>query len=243
MTDTVALKGIPYGNVAFRDIRSRNLAFVDKTRYIELLEKYGGDNPFIVRPRRFGKTLFTQMLEAYYDECLAEEFEKNFAGTYIGEHKTALASSFRVIYFDFSGISDSDNIKESFQNKVRNAIKKYFDKYPHPEQDEILKGTYTSPADLIGDFFALLPLDDAQKVYVIIDEYDQFANDILSADVEEFRKITSAHDAYYKSFFMRLKEATQGAVARVFITGVSLISLDSMTSGFNIALVVRIVYR
>ncbi len=235
MTDIATLKGIPYGNVAFRDIQSRNLAFVDKTRYIEMLEKYGGDYPFIVRPRRFGKTLFTQMLEAYYDESLAEEFEKNFAGTYIGEHKTALASSFRVIHFDFSGISDSEDIKGSFLGKVRNSVKDYFERYPHPKQDEILKSSTNNVADFIGDFFSLLNRQFYRKIYIIIDEYDQFANDILSADIEEFKKITSAQEAYYKSFFMRIKEATTGAVARVFITGVSVFSLDSMTSGFNIA--------
>ncbi len=156
MTDAVALKGIPYGNVAFRDIQHRNLAFVDKTRYIEILERYAGDYPFIVRPRRFGKTLFTQMLEAYYDEFLAEEFEKNFAGTYIGAHKTELASSFRTIHFDFSGIAASESTVEEFNNSVMSSIRDCLDKYPHPEQRDFLKKDYPSAASLLTAFFSLL---------------------------------------------------------------------------------------
>ncbi len=235
MTDSLALKGIPYGDLSYREIKREGSAYVDKTQYIEVLEKFGGEYPLIVRPRRFGKTLFTQMLEAYYDEIFAGEFEKNFAGTYIGEHKTELASSFRILHFDFSGISDSEDIRASFFSKVRNSVTDYFERYPHPKQEAILKSSTNNAADFIGDFFALLNREFFRKIYIIVDEYDQFANDILSADVEEFKKITSAHEAYYKAFFMRIKEATQGAVARVFITGVSVFSLDSMTSGFNIA--------
>ncbi len=235
MTGITTLKTIPYGKTNFRSIRQDNFAYVDKTRYIEVLETYASEFPFVVRPRRFGKTLFTQMLEAYYDEIFAGEFEKNFAGTYIGEHKTELANSFRILHFDFSGICGSEDISGSFLSKVRNSVMNYFERYPHPKQEEILKSSTNSAADFIGDFFALLNREFSRKIYVIIDEYDQFANDILSADIDEFKKITSAHEAYYKAFFTRLKEATQGAVARVFITGVSAFSLDSMTSGFNIA--------
>jgi len=235
MTGTTTLKTIPYGKTNFRSIRQDNFAYVDKTRYIEVLETYASEFPFIVRPRRFGKTLFTQMLEAYYDEIFADEFEKNFAGTYIGEHKTNLASSFRVIHFDFSGISASEDIRGSFFSKVRNSVTDYFERYPHPKQEEILKSSTNNAADFIGAFFELLNGEFSRKIYVIIDEYDQFANDILSADIEEFKKITSGHESYYKAFFTRLKEATQGPVARIFITGVSAFSLDSMTSGFNIA--------
>ncbi len=235
MTGTKTLKVIPYGKTDFRSMRQGNFAYVDKTRYIEMLETYASEFPFIVRPRRFGKTLFTQMLEAYYDEFYANDFEKNFEGTYIGEHKTELANSFRVLHFDFSGIPYSEDIRGSFLSKVRNSVTDYFERYPHPKQEEILKSSTNNAADFISDFFALLNREFPGKIYVIIDEYDQFANDILSADIEEFKKITSAHEAYYKAFFMRIKEATQVAVTRVFITGVSAFSLDSMTSGFNIA--------
>ncbi len=234
MTDSVALKGIPYGDVSYREIRREGAAYVDKTQYIEVLEKFGGKYPFIVRPRRFGKTLFTQMLEAYYDESLAEEFEKNFAGTYIGEHKTALASSFRVIHFDFSGLSSSSDIVLSFQRSVKKSIEGFFSRYPHPRQTEILLEKFPSPSSLLESFFGILGDVYESRLYVIIDEYDQFANEILASDVDRFKGITSK-EGFYKDFFTTLKKGTTGLVARVFITGVSVFSLDSMTSGFNIA--------
>ncbi len=234
MSENVKLKKIPYGVSEFKDIQRNNLAFVDKTRYIEVLEEYGGYYPFIVRPRRFGKTLFTQMLEAYYDESLAEEFEKNFAGTYIGEHKTALASSFRVIHFDFSGFSSSSDIVLSFQRSVKKSIEGFFSRYPHPRQTEILLEKFPSPSSLLESFFGILGDVYESRLYVIIDEYDQFANEILASNVDRFKGITSK-EGFYKDFFTTLKKGTTGLVARVFITGVSVFSLDSMTSGFNIA--------
>ncbi len=234
MTDTAALKGIPYGSVDFRDIQRRKLALVDKTRYIELLERHASEYPFIVRPRRFGKTLFTQILEAYYDEFYAGEFEQNFAGTYIGEHKTALAGSFRVIHFDFSGFSSSPNIAERFCESVRASIAAFFSKYPHPRQERILDREFSDASSLLEAFFGILGDAYKPKLYVIIDEYDQFANEILSSDVNRFKDITS-REGFYKDFFATLKKGTTRIVARVFITGVSVFSLDSMTSGFNIA--------
>lgn len=234
MAENRELKGLPYGKANFSVIRERNLAYVDKTCYIEALENYGDEYSFIVRPRRFGKTLFTSTLEAYYDEFMAKDFEKNFAGTYIGKHKTPLASSFRTIHFDFSGIAFSEHTDKEFLLKIRDSIQIFFDKYPHPKQEEILGKDYSSATSLIGAFLSLMAVEYAQKIYVIIDEYDQFSNDILSSDIERFKEITSK-EGYYKAFFTRIKEATANAVARVFITGVSSFSLDSVTSGFNIA--------
>ncbi len=234
MTGTTTLKTIPYGKTEFRSMRQGNFAYVDKTHYIELLERDASEFPFIVRPRRFGKTLFTQMLEAYYDEKYADEFERNFAGTYIGEHKTELANSFRVLHFDFSGFSSSPNIIKRFYESIRTSIETYFSKYPHPRQERILDRDFPDPSSLLEAFFGILGDVYDAKLYVIIDEYDQFANEILSSDVNRFKDITSK-EGFYKDFFTTLKKGTAGIVARVFITGVSVFSLDSMTSGFNIA--------
>ncbi len=234
MAENRELKRLPYGKANFSVIRQHNFAYVDKTRYIEALEQYGTEFSFIVRPRRFGKTLFTSTLEAYYDEFMAKDFEKNFAGTYIGTHKTPLASSFRTIHFDFSGIALSEHIDKEFLLKIRDSIQIFFDKYPHPRQEEILGKDYSSAASLVGAFLSLMAVEYAQKIYVIIDEFDQLPNDILSSDAGHLKEITSK-EGYYKAFFTRIKEATANAVARVFITGVSSFSLDSVTSGFNIA--------
>ena len=114
------LKATPYGNADFVSIRQRNLTYVDKTQFIEALENCGSDYPFIARPRRFGKPLTTSLLEAYYDEAAADRFDAVFAGTYIGTHKTPLASKFRVLHLDFSGIASSDHkaIMEEFRESV-----------------------------------------------------------------------------------------------------------------------------
>ncbi len=234
MLETYQLKTLPYGECDFQTIRLEGSAYVDKTRYIELLERDGTDYPFIVRPRRFGKTLFTSILEAYYDEFMAKDFEKNFAGTYIGEHKTPLASRFRIIHFDFSGIPLSEHVDREFMQKVRDSIQEYFDKYPHPRQDEILQKDFVDASALAEAFFALLGEEYKKKIYVIIDEYEQFTTEIFLNDRKERTDIKTSV-GFYKDFFATLKKATYGAVGRIFITGVISFSLDSVTSGFNIA--------
>ena len=230
------LKPTPYGDANFFSIRSQGFAYVDKTRIIEDLE-CGKKYPFIVRPRRFGKTLTTSMLEAYYDEAAADQFEKTFAGTYIGLHKTPLASKFRVLHLDFSGIASARHevLETAFHNSVLDSIGDYFLRYPHPQQEKILEGHFDDTASLIGRFFLFVAQDaPGVRLYVIIDEYDQFANEVLSEDLNHFQTITSAQ-GFLKNFFAKLKSATRRTVDRIFITGVTSISLDSMTSGFSIA--------
>ena len=235
MSDNIQLKVLPRGKSDFRTIRERGMAFVDKTQFIEFVENCGSDYPFIVRPRRFGKSLSVNMLEAYYDEAAAGDFEKVFAGTYIAAHKTALAGAYRVLHLDFSGSASKDVAPSvRFLMKVHSALVEYFGKYPHPQQAKILEEPYPDAASLIEAFFALMSIDYRQKLFVIIDEYDPFSNEILTADLDQFKSITSSR-GFLKDFYSCLKAATTKAVARVFITGVTTISLDSMTSGFNIA--------
>ncbi len=239
MTTSRQLKPTPYGDTNFSEIRVQGYAYVDKTRFIEDLERCGVKFPFLVRPRRFGKTLTTNMLRAYYDEAAADRFEQTFSGTYIGSHKTPLASKFRVLHLDFSGIassaSDHQALEKSFQTSVLNSIRKYFKRYPQSNQEEVLANTFSNAADLIESFFSLVYRGDGETfLYVIIDEYDQFANEVLSKDLGHFQAITSA-EGFLKSFFSKIKAATADTVARIFITGVTSISIDSMTSGFNIA--------
>ncbi len=239
MTVSPQLKPTPYGDTNFPDIRVQGCAYVDKTRFIEELEQCGVRFPFLVRPRRFGKTLTTSMLRAYYDEAVADRFEQTFAGTYIGSHKTPLASKFRVLHLDFSGIasaaSDHQSLIKSFQKSVLSSVRKYFKRYPQSNQDEVLANNFSNAADLIDCFFSLVSRGDGDRfLYVIIDEYDQFANEVLAKDLNHFQSITSA-EGFLKDFFTKLKAATTDTIARIFITGVTSISLDSMTSGFNIA--------
>lgn len=230
-----SLKLIPYGITGFKKLRSDNYVYVDKTRYVELLEKQGILYPFVVRPRRFGKSLFADTLRAYYDINEATDFEKNFRGTYISSHKTPLANQFYILRFVFSGI-DGDDVPRRFYNAVRNGLTRFFNAYPHSRQQEVLSADLGSAADLLDAFFSILGTDYCQKLCVIIDEYDQFANALLSKNAALFRSITSSN-GFLKNFYSRLKTEADdsGAVARIFITGVTTISLDSMSSGFSIA--------
>lgn len=206
---------------------------MDKTSFIESLEQGGVKHPFIVRPHRVGKTLFTSMLKAYYDVALSDRFDELFNGTYIADHKTASAGKFRVLRLDFSGIS-SQNVMLGFCKKLQKCCREFARRYPSEELKTCLSRDEQDPVNFITDFFSAAGYGYDEKLYVIIDEYDQFANELLSEDVEEFKKITSKND-FLKQFYAALKsESVDGIVAHVFITSVTSISLDSMSSGFNI---------
>lgn len=229
-----SLKLIPYGISDYTIIHNQNYLYVDKTKYIEILESKS-PYTFIVRPRRFGKTLFTGMLKKYYDIASANEFEKNFSGTYIGEHKTPLANSFRVLHLNFSGLA-SEHIAGSINESLKADFGLFLNNYPDDNCEKILEKEYAEPAILLNNFLKAVFKKYGKTIYVIIDEYDQFANEILSQDVDKFKKVTIS-GGILKNIYDKLKKATDtdGAVARIFITGVTKISLDSMTSGFNIA--------
>ena len=235
MEEPAELKKVPYGNAGFKSLRSDDYAYIDKTQFIETLERSGSRFPFIVRPRRFGKTLFVETLKAYYDKVEAKNFEKNFSGTYIGSHPTALANQFYVLKFTFAGLQSS-KAEEEFLISVRNALIRFFNVYPHPRQSEILDKDFPSAGALIESFFAILGPDYQQKLYIIIDEYDHLANAVLSRKLDDFKALTSI-DGFFKDFYTKLKSAAEddGPVARIFVTGVTSITLDSMTSGFSIA--------
>ena len=229
-----ALKMAPYGESNFSILRASNLAYVDKTEFIAKLESLANRFPFIVRPRRFGKTLFTQTLQAYYDIAAAKDFERNFAGTYIGKHKTPLANTFRVIHFDFSGI-DADLFTEGFVANVRDGLLDFSIRNAFPKGSEILEKRYLSPTLLLTDFLFVYKQHFKEPIYLIIDEYDQGANEVLATSLESFQGLTRS-GGVFKTFYAGLKDlATNGPIARIFITGVTSIQLDSMTSGFSIA--------
>ncbi len=234
MTENVVLKSNPYGLAKFDTIQTGGWAYVDKTRYIEVLEKSQSLYPFIVRPRRFGKTLFTQTLQAYYDISAAKDFEQNFAGTYIGEHKTPLASKYNVIRFDFSGILP-DSFEDDFLEKLKKGFQDFCKRRDFREGIEILKREGLSPRKLLNVFLRAYSLRFSEQIYLIIDEYDQGVNEVLASNIEDFRALTRS-GGLLKTFYALLKDwATDGPIDWIFITGVTSIQLDSMTSGFSIA--------
>ena len=227
----------PYGASSFDVIRQGKRAYVDKTRFIETLENCFGLYPVVMRPRRFGKSVFATMLESYYDMKEAQNFDENFRGTYIYEHRTPLAGKFRVLTFDFSGLSSAPDLSAEFTEQVRAALDRFVGRYPFDGAREVLEKSYGTAGTLLDTFFNKAVTAFGNTIYVIIDEYDQFANQVLATDKEAFKGIT-AKDGFLKDFYAKLKTATKTAVNRTFITGVTAVTLDSMTSGFNIADVV-----
>ena len=219
----------------YREIVFNNLAFVDKTRFIQKLEEQHIKVPLFLRPRRFGKTLFTDILSEYYDIDTAEDFEKLFGDTYIGKKPTAARNSYYILRFDFSGI-DSAHLEKNFFDTVKNQLKIFCSKYS--SLNLTVNENSVSPAsileDLVTSFIVKRP-HKTDQIFVIIDEYDNFANDVLATDVEQFKSMTSA-EGFVKNFYARLKALSGNslsAIARFFITGVSSIMINSVTSGFN----------
>ncbi len=226
------LQSIPPAAITLPELRADSFAFVDKTRCIETLERTGERFVLFVRPRRFGKSLFASALEAYYDEFAASSFEKTFRDTYISEHKTPLASQLRVLWLDFSGLCSATDLAAGFVQSLVSQLIPFFDKYPHARQNEVLQASFASPALLMDRFFSLLGQDCHQKLYLLIDECDQFANELFASDSPQAARIASARQLL-NDFYSSIQVASQGPVARAFITGVTCLALDSATSGHS----------
>ena len=233
ISDHKKLLRIPVGKAVYSSLRSGNYVYVDKTAFIPVLEALDSTYPVVLRPRRFGKSLFMSMLESYYDRAQTSDFEKNFRGTYIYEHRTERQGQYYILHFDFSGIDQTDLVSH-FANEVKSAFENFLNHYEIEGREAFLERSYTTPADWMTGFCQRFQYVLGNKVLLLIDEYDQFANEVLSADPEKFREITSAQ-GFLKNFFTVIKKYADKVFPRIYITGVTSISLDSMTSGFSIA--------
>ena len=223
---------MPYGISNYEKIVNDGYYYVDKTMYIEKLENLPETNIMFLRPRKFGKTLFTSVLENYYDKNKKDNFEKLYGNTYIGKKPTKLKNSYCILRFNFSGINteNEETTMKGFKEKVTISIEGFtkiygIDFYINPEQT--VEGMTRS---LIEAFKIQKP---QEKIYIIIDEYDHFANELLGFNTEQFRNLVSKNGKVRK-WYEILKEGTETVVDRIFITGVAPITLDSLTSGFNI---------
>ena len=223
---------MPYGISNYEKIVNDGYYYVDKTMYIEKLENLPETNIMFLRPRKFGKTLFTSVLENYYDKNKKDNFEKLYGNTYIGKKPTKLKNSYCILRFNFSGINteNEETTMKGFKEKVTISIEGFTKKYGiefyiNPEQT--VEGMTRS---LIEAFKIQKP---QEKIYIIIDEYDHFANELLGFNTEQFRNLVSKNGKVRK-WYEILKEGTETVVDRIFITGVAPITLDSLTSGFNI---------
>jgi len=225
------MKKIPYGISNYEELITEGYYYVDKTSYLKALEDI--ETVWYLRPRRFGKTLFTSMMFYYYDIKSKDKFDTLFKDTDIYIEPTSLRNSYYVLRLDFSKMSaidsnDLNDMKYRFKNCVLSALtefKRYYQvDFKINEQDE--------SADIIMQFFDTVDVD--AKIYVIIDEYDNFTNSILENDAEIFRQILGKN-GFVKDFYSRIKKARNTIVDRVFVTGVCSISVDASDLGFNIA--------
>ena len=223
---------MPYGISNYEKIVNDGYYYVDKTMYIEKLENLPETSIMFLRPRKFGKTLFTSVIENYYDKNKIEKFDKLYGNTYIGKNPTKNKNSYCILRFNFSGIdteTEASTIR-GFKNEVASSIEVFIHKY----NLEFYVNKEDDAENILNNLFKAFYVQKSQdKIYVIIDEYDHFANELLGFYPERFRTLVSKNGKVRK-WYEILKKGTETVVDRIFITGVAPITLDSLTSGFNI---------
>ena len=227
------MKKLPYGISDYERLIENEYYYVDKTMYIEKLENLAEPYIMFLRPRKFGKTLFTSTLENYYDIKKSEKFEKLYGETYIGKKPTKLKNSYHILKFNFSGIdtTNEETTIKGFKNEVASSIKLFVQKYGL----DFYINIDDEAENILDNLIKAFSIQKAgEKIYVIIDEYDHFANELLGFNTNQFKSLVSKNGKVRK-WYEILKKGTESVVDRIFITGVAPITLDSLTSGFNIS--------
>ena len=225
------IKEIPYGVADFVVMREQNLYYVDKTMYLEELERQSRF-VFFIRPRRFGKSLFISMMQAYYDKAMADRFDKLFGGLQVARKPTNNRNHYQVLYLDFSRVGGSiAQLEEKFNvycnHELDFFIDRYFNDYP-----QRFKEAFYACKDA-GEKINMLGRQAKSHgipLYLIIDEYDNFTNTVLNEEGQEMYHAMTHAEGFYRDMFKKFK----GNFERIFMTGVSPVTLDDVTSGFNI---------
>ena len=225
------VKRLPYGINDFEAVIEQNQYYVDKTMYLPLLEKQPS-NIFFIRPRRFGKSIFLSMLHAYYDCSKKEKFQTLFGDLWVGKHPTPLQGRYQVLHLDFSYVGGSiDKLEENFDMYLRVKLDGFMRIYQEFYLTDFKEKFFKT--DSATEKLALLQDETATKgipLYLIIDEYDNFTNTVLNEQGEKVYWAITHADGFYRDVFKKFK----GMFERIFITGVSPVTLDDVTSGFNI---------
>ena len=229
-------KRIPYGKQNWEDVRLSNFYYVDKTRFIPEIEA-ANEYFFFIRPRRFGKSLLMNMLRQYYDLRKADLFDRLFGDLWIGQHPTPEHNTYLVLHLNFAAFSGSfEGYQERMDDYCRRTVTAFIDKYADLLPDGALEGVreQRTATDLLD--YAVKMADKAgQQIYLFIDEYDHFTNIILSDPGTEQGYKAETHGAgAFRAFFNAVKSGTDTAIKRLFVTGVSPVTMDDLTSGFNI---------
>lgn len=227
---------IPYAIADFAELRELGFYYVDKTAHIPFLERYKA--PVFLRPRRFGKSLLVSLLAHYYDRNKASRFEELFGGTYIGQHPTQEHNRYLVIRYDFSKMVMSDTLGDLETN--------FNDLNCGPVEIMV-----ENNRDLFGDFRfntrgnATKMLEEAlnfalahhlPKAYILVDEYDNFTNQLLTTYKDPLYENVTTGDSFLRTFFKTIKAGIgEGSIRTCFCTGVLPVTMDDLTSGYNIA--------
>ena len=224
------VKQVPYGVADFATVIEQNLYYVDKTMFIPELEKQPR-NLFFIRPRRFGKSIFLSMLYSYYDCAQSHKFQSLFGNLWIGKHPTSLQGKYQVLFLDFSQITGNiDKLETKFNSYLSinlDAFVRQYSEYYQAEMEEIL-----AQEDFEEKMELIFKAAKAHQyhLYLIIDEYDNFTNVILNERGEKVYHAITHADGFYRDVFKKFK----GNFERIFMMGVSPVTLDDVTSGFNI---------
>lgn len=224
------VKQVPYGVADFAKVIEQNLYYVDKTMFIPELEKQPR-NLFFIRPRRFGKSIFLSMLYSYYDCTQSHKFQSLFGNLWIGQHPTPLQGKYQVLFLDFSQITGNiDKLETKFNSYLSinlDAFVRQYSEYYQAEMEEIL-----AQEDFEEKMELIFKAAKAHQyhLYLIIDEYDNFTNVILNERGENVYHAITHADGFYRDVFKKFK----GNFERIFMMGVSPVTLDDVTSGFNI---------
>jgi len=230
------MKLLPYGMMNFEDIRLDNYYYVDKTSFIPLIER-SDRYFFFIRPRRFGKSLTLNMLQHYYDVRTRDKFDALFGDLYIGKHPTDDRNSYLVLYLNFSGINGELHNYRSGLDAHCNTCFNYFCDIYAEYLPQGIREKLDKKEGAVEQLDVLYHECEraGQKIYLFIDEYDHFTNAILS-DADSLRRYTEEthKEGYLRAFFNKVKAGTYSSIKRCFITGVSPVTMDDLSSGFNI---------
>ena len=227
---------IPYAVANYAEMRDRGFYYVDKTDYIPRLEAYKA--PVFLRPRRFGKSLLVSTLAHYYDRTLAHRFEDLFGGTYIGSHPTPEHNRYMIIRYDFSAMVMADNMEglEQNFNILNRGPVEIMVTHNRDLFGEFQFSTRENAAQMLEEALAYARAHDLPPVYILIDEYDNFTNQLLTSYNDPlYEKVTTA-DSFLRTFFKVIKKGIgEGSIRTCFCTGVLPVTMDDLTSGYNIA--------
>lgn len=229
-------KRIEYGVADYEELVRDHGYFVDKTHYIEKLEHI--KNPIFLRPKRFGKSLFCRILECYYNARQKDQFEELFGHTYIGRNPTPFRNRCMVLHFDFSTVDPSGtlaDIEKSFNHECNIRMKAVAGRYKAWFQTPLDIDATSSAQASLSMILGAVQEQGIPPLYIIIDEYDNFANQLIVSHRDHLYQALMGDDQFLKAFFKTMKQGRKaGDILNVFITGVLPMAIDDLASGFNI---------